>query len=146
MRIEVPVLLVLAVAAFGCGRRDVNDEVEPEEEVRDPDVVTLVGVVQFHRASPAIGGESDPTGYILTGDHASAVEAALNATGTMPEPGVQERIYLRRAGELDHRTLRMFVDKRIAITGRLDVVRAGGVETPERYFPVLDLMQLEPVE
>ncbi|MFO7898583.1 MAG: hypothetical protein R6V58_05940, partial [Planctomycetota bacterium] len=146
------VVLALGLVAAGCGGGD-TDEREPRKgggggpkEAPEPGVVTLTGTVDFHQAGVAIGGETDPSGYILTGDHAGQVEASLKKMGKLPETGLRDRVYLRRAGKLDHDRLEMLLNRKVKVTGKLDVVSAGGVETPTRHFPVLHIKELEAAE
>lgn len=149
MRFAFVVVLALGLVAAGCGGGDSEDGKAGEgagagpKKAPKPGVVTLTGTVDFYQAGAAIGGETDPSGYILTGDHAGQVEASLKKTGKAPETGLRDRVYLRRAGKLDHDTLRMLLNNKIKVTGKLDVVSAGGVETPKRHFPVLDIRELE---
>jgi hypothetical protein len=79
------------------------------------------GTVQHHDPGVAIGGETDPAGYVLVGDHS------------------YDRLYLSVDDRLDHPRLEAYLERRVRVRGPLGRVRAGGVETPERDFPVLEI-------
>jgi starvation-inducible outer membrane lipoprotein len=69
----------------------------------------------------AIGGETDPYGYILVGDDGF------------------RRLYLAIDGDLRHSSLKAYRGQYVRVSGTLGSRSAGGVETPRRTFPVLNV-------
>ncbi|KPK98342.1 MAG: hypothetical protein AMK75_07055 [Planctomycetes bacterium SM23_65] len=105
----------------------------------------------MHDARVAIGGETDPYGYVLKGDHQQAMHKYLTCPGLTKEdrkklaPLVGKRLYLRMDGSLSGHELKAYVGRKVHVTGTLDALSAGGVETPLRHFPVLDVVEMKEV-
>jgi len=119
-----PAVLVLAVAlAAAPNARDA--------EAADPAEVTLVGYVHDFDPGMAIGGETDPDGWVLSPD-------ARNRPVTL-----RRIAYLETAiPEID---FARFAGVRCVVQGTLheDALSAGGVETPYRTFDLLRVTSLE---
>lgn len=118
----------------------------------------FTGMVAWHDPGMAIGGEADPAGYVLAGDHREAVRRHLADAppeerqrvgyddGTLFRGPGWDRLYLRLEGSLDHPRLKALDDERVTVRGTFDLLHAGGVETPARKFLVLDVSEIEPAE
>ncbi|MDP1675407.1 MAG: hypothetical protein Q8L88_00980 [Bacteroidota bacterium] len=92
--------------------------------------VVSEGTVNYYIAPPAVGGETDPTGYIIA-----------NAKWLSGEPKyLHGRVYITD-GELS-----AYVSKRVRVTGTIDSLTAGGVETPERKFPLIKAVSIEEIK
>lgn len=106
----------------------------PAPTLREGTGSVLTGRLQRFQAPYAIGGESDPSGVILTeADNTSYYrELASNSTGG--------RIYVR--GVPDN-----YVGLKVSITvSGYELLRAGGVETPARTFVAVNATSVEPLE
>lgn len=110
--------LLAALALVSCNNATDTD--------RPRGMVTLTGAVQYHDAGMAIGGETDPYGYILKNN------------------GRFDRLYLSRNGNLEADFFKKYAGEKVIVTGPLSTVTAGGVETPERTFPVLEVTRINP--
>jgi len=137
----------------GCGGNGDAEGGKGKQSVPPPaEGVWFTGVVRFHDAGVAIGGETDPNGYILKADHRAAMQKHLtNPALTKNDrkklaPLVDKRLYLRVKGSLTSDDLKPRLGSKVHVTGTLDVLSAGGVETPLRHFPVLDVVEIKPAE
>jgi len=112
------------LACPGCGsqRSDPSGDIT-EKDSAEMKPLTLSGVVKYHDAGVAIGGETDPYGYILEGDHGF------------------NRLYLSFKGSMDSDEFKSQLHKTVTVSGRLRYVEVGGVETPRRRFPVLEIAE-----
>lgn len=129
-RISVLVMLACALALFaGCiGQgRGVGGITIEEPDLSGP---WYAGTVRDFQAPMAIGGESDPSGLILEARDSD------------------QRIYLSMDGNPMHPSLKSYIGKQVRLRGNLRNVTAGGVETPRRTFPMLDVttIRLWPIE
>ena len=85
------------------------------------------GTLSYFEAPPAIGGETDPSGYVI-----------LNQKWVSGEPNyTYARVYVSNGA------LGLYQSKQVRITGTLDSVFAGGVETPRRQFPLVKATSIE---
>ena len=96
-------------------------------EIKD-DNVSIEGKVEYYsEKSYAIGGETDPSGFILS-----------DYQWKTKEPGFDYyRIYV--ANDIDS----SYLNKRVHIIGKLEILEAGGVETRKREFPEIKINQIE---
>jgi hypothetical protein len=131
-RLSILALALLAGVAAGC-RTDAEPP-QADEEVDSPTPpappaqsgeITITGDVEWFDGGVAIGGEADPTGYVL-------------------EQTVYPRLYLRREGSLDHAAVTQNAGRRVEVRGDLGEITVGGVEMPRRTFKVLDLQSIRP--
>lgn len=119
-----PILLFVSLAGASCS------DVGTERNARLPEV-SVEGTVRFYIDTLVwIGGECDPSGFILANYNWLKGEPAYPHT----------RIYLKDS------TLALYQSKRVQIVGRLDTVYAGGVETPLRRFPLVVPKQVHTIE
>jgi hypothetical protein len=88
------------------------------------------GTVRYYPALAAIGGESDPSGFILI-SYVWVSEAPTYS---------HSRVYVK--GAIDS----SYLNLRVRVTGPVETLRAGGVETPLRYFPRVEAQKLEVLE
>ena len=114
IRLAIAALCLATALAAGCAHSRPSEVPAVEHE-------WYTGFVYWHDGGVAIGGVADPTGWILVGDHGF------------------KRLYLRHDGSLHDEELAGFKGKYVEAKGDLDLVEAGGVETPLRYFRVLDV-------
>ena len=88
-----------------------------------PSGVRVEGSVHYYIDSVLwIGGECDPSGFILSDYRWSRGEPSFP----------YYRVYLRDS------TLAQYLTMNVLIEGKLDTIVAGGIETPLRRFPVVD--------
>lgn len=113
-KLLVTVLCMAAALAAGCAHSKPSAVPVVERE-------WYTGFVYEHDGGMAIGGEADPTGWILVGDHGF------------------KRLYLRRDGSLRDEGLAAFKGKYVEVKGEIDLIEVGGVETDRRYFRVLEV-------
>ena len=76
------------------------------------------GTVEYFAPRAAIGGEADPSGFILRDYRWISGQPAFSYS----------RIYA--SGALDS----SYLQKRVQVTGKVERITAGGVETPKRTF------------
>ena len=88
--------------------------------------VALTGNVVFFEGGMAIGGEAPPSGFALRTDQ-------------------YRHLYLRQHGQLEAQGVRALENELVRVTGRVGAIRVGGVETPLRFYPVLDIDTIERV-
>ena len=88
---------------------------------------SVVGVVNFVPPTMAIGGEADPSGFILTNYH------WISGQPTFP----YSKIYID--GQIDS----SYLGKRVQVTGKVETITAGGVETPKRTFLKIQSEQIK---
>lgn len=106
----------------------------PDVAVTESGEVLLVGRLQLFQAPYAIGGEADPSGLILTEVDNTTYYQELAAKS---EGG---RVYVRGVPDT-------YAGLKVSITvGGYELVKAGGVETPERTFVVVNASGAEPLE
>ncbi|MFW6061615.1 MAG: hypothetical protein ACOC93_02285 [Planctomycetota bacterium] len=150
MRYLLLAMLSLVLLA-GCD--DDNDFNRPGGNEMEP--ASLTGEIQLHDPGMAIGGETDPRGYILTGDHGRVARQQVDVPAEItPQerergyPGLIQwgRLYLRHDGSMTSDTLARQRGQQVRVRGTFGLVHAGGVETPARSFPVLNVRSIEPVE
>jgi hypothetical protein len=87
------------------------------------------GTVGYFPPTVAIGGEADPSGFILTDCR------WINGAPSF----VRSRVYVNDG--VDSSFLRM----RVRVSGAWDTLSAGGVETAPRLFPLMKVQRLEVV-
>jgi hypothetical protein len=119
MKKLVILIAFLLAGAIGCK----NEQPTPVNNT----VAVIEGTVAYFPPTAAIGGESDPFGFILTAYH------WVNGAPSFSH----SRVYLR--GAIDSSYLNM----RVRASGRVEVLSAGGVETPLRHFPSVEIQRLE---
>lgn len=113
-RFRVIVLCLAAALAAGCAHSKPSEVPVVERN-------WYTGFVYEHDGGLAIGGEADPSGWVLLGDHSF------------------KRLYLRSNGSLRDPGLASLRGKYVEVQGDLDLIEVGGVETDRRYFRVLDV-------
>lgn len=106
-------LLILAAC------RDAKPQETPEPRRPAEAPTAYEGVVRPFDPGFAIGGETDPGGFILEG-----------ASPAFPDA---KRVYVRGGG------IEAYVGKKVRLQGDVSMIAAGGVETPRREFPVIDV-------
>lgn len=116
-----PVILIalLLAGAIGCTK-------EQPTPVNNT-MAVVEGTVAYFPPTAAIGGESDPFGFTLTAYH------WVHGTPSFSH----SRVYLK--GGIDSSYLNM----RVRVAGQVEVLSAGGMETPLRHFPRIEIQQLE---
>ncbi len=121
MRTNCLYLTIACLLGFACS----NEPVQPfTHEAR------MEGTIVFYQAGPAIGGECDPSGYIL--------QDFRWITG---EPSYRyARVYLKDGQSPS------FAAQRVCIGGTLDSIMAGGVETPRRKFPLVHVTWIQKID
>jgi hypothetical protein len=88
---------------------------------------TLEGTIEYYQAPPAIGAECDPSGYIIN-----------NPKWISGAPSYSYgRVYLKDGQIINH------VSQNVRIAGTLDSLFAGGVETPRRRFPLINVSGIQ---
>lgn len=103
-------ILIFAGIQLGCTSNQLS-----ETKTTNPSVE---GVVNFAQPTMAIGGEVDPSGFFLT-----------NFRWISGQPDfLYSRIYVE--GQIDS----SYLNKRVRVTGKTELITAGGVETPKRTF------------
>lgn len=130
MRIAPVFLTVALLASAGCG----EDQAEKARnlpgvgDLADADgaEVEIEGVVAMHDGGMAIGGEADPTGYVLQRQNRF------------------DRLYLRMKDDLKSDEVGRFQGRRVLAAGTLGTITVGGTETEQRSFRVLDLHYIIP--
>jgi len=129
-RLVMALATVFVALAAGCLSPMPSDTPGPVVLVPEVDAQGngVVGVVRFHDAGLAIGGETDPHGYILEDSDLGRFEG---------------RVYLRINGDIDNQDFKGFEGKRARVRGRLGRISAGGVETPLRFFSVIDVSVIQ---
>ena len=123
--------LVAAAAVLAVGCRDEPEPVPTPDPAGNPPApdgteISINGTVQFFDGGVAIGAEADPTGYILANQLR------------------YDRLYLRADGSLQSPKVEEYLNQAVAVTGKLDTITVGGVETDQRSFRVLDVTLLRP--
>lgn len=86
----------------------------------------LTGNVVFFEGGMAIGGEAPPSGFTLRTDQ-------------------YRHLYLRQHGQLEAAAVRALEGELVRVKGRVGAIRVGGVETPLRFYPVLEIDTIERV-
>ena len=110
--------MILSLAVFSC-------KTEPVEPIAGQ--VTLEGIVASYQAPPAIGGECDPSGYVL-----------LTTRWVTGEPSYSyDRVYLENGQSAS------YVAQKVRVAGTLDSIFAGGVVTPRRKFPLIHVTRIQ---
>jgi len=85
------------------------------------------GTVNYYAAPPAIGGKSDPTGYVI-----------VDTKWSVGEPNYKYgRVYISDG------VLSNYVSKRVRVIGTIDSLIAGGTETPRRKYPLIKVVSIE---
>ncbi len=112
-------LLIFAIAALSAGCAHVQPA-----HVRAAERDWYSGRVRYHDGGVAIGGEADPSGWVLDGDHGLG------------------RLYLRRQGSLVHEEITALSGRKVEVSGELGIISVGGVETPRRQFQVIDVDEI----
>lgn len=92
-----------------------------------PEQAVVEGKADYYPITAAIGGEADPAGFILS--DAQWISGKPDASNS--------RIYL--IGQVDS----SYLQKRIQVTGAARTVSAGGVETPRRIFPEVQVERVK---
>ena len=91
---------------------------------------SVEGVVNFVPPTMAIGGEADPSGFILT-----------NCRWISGQPAFPySRIYI------DGQINSSYLEKRVRVTGNVETITAGGVETPKRTFLKIQVEQIKVID
>jgi hypothetical protein len=106
------------------------EETNTNPERNNSNNLTISGVLDYYNAPPAIGGESDPSGYILI----------TNSTDNLFE----NRLYLdfSNVGEDIYRKSNL--GRNILIEyDNIRIVGAGGIETPYRTFNFIIVTRYE---
>jgi len=88
------------------------------------------GTVGYYPPTIAIGGEADPSGFIL-----NEYRWVWNTSSTVPS-----RLYIE--GIVDS----SYLNVRVRLSGQLTTLSAGGVETRLRHFPFLHVQTLQIVQ
>jgi hypothetical protein len=118
MRKIISYLAFLLMFLFACCS-------EPVEPITGE--ATIEGTIEYYQAPPAIGGECDPDGYII-----------INPKWISGEPSYSYgRVYLKDGQITNH------VSQKVRIGGTLDSLFAGGVETPRRKFPLINVSGIQ---
>ena len=108
MKTILLIFLIVASIQCGCSKATETNESGP----------TVEGIVGLHPPTMAIGGEADPPGYILR-----------DYRWISGQPGfAYSRIYIE--GPLDS----SYLNKRVRVTGKIETISVGGVETSKRTF------------
>lgn len=98
------------------------------------DVEELTGTLRTFDGGVAIGGEADPSGFILE------TPGPLSLCGDnplLPRPG---RLYV--SGDVPA----SLIGKEVRVRGVLSLLRVGGVETPAREFLQIEAKEMHPQE
>ena len=100
-----------------------------EKESTSPNngVAVIEGSVSYYPPTMAIGGEADPFGFILT-DY-----QWLSGAPTFS----YSRVYV--GGGIDS----SYLGLRVRLSGQLEKLSAGGVETPLRHFPKVETQNIQ---
>jgi hypothetical protein len=96
----------------------------------DDDIAIVEGTVGYFPPTAAVGGESDPFGFIL--------QNYKFITGSPTYS--YSRVYLN--GLVDS----SYINLQIRVKGKVERLSAGGVETPRRYFPKVDVSEIQAIE
>lgn len=141
-------IVALALAATGCTAPS------DDAQATDRTYLALTGTVEEFDPGMAIGGETEPAGYVLDGASADTILAYLQQADIPPEERQRmdpqlitkaPRLYLRHKGKLDHEALAEHEGDEVTVQGSLDVIFAGGVERPLMSFPVMDVVAIDPL-
>ncbi len=119
MRTSVSIATVLVLVFAGC--------IKPIEPQTNQSIIE--GTVEYYTAPPAIGGETDPSGYIL------ADYDWIEGNPKFSNP----RVYVTD-GDMEP-----YISKRVRIAGSIDSLFAGGVTTPLRVFPQITILSIEEI-
>ena len=116
MRVFLVIITILT--AVGCEDRGSEPMLPPKEEVL-PEVAIAGNVLYYVDTVSWTGGEGDPSGFILTDPNWLSGEPTFTYS----------RIYLKDS------TIGSLAGSRVRITGTLDTIWVGGIQTPRRTFP-----------
>jgi len=113
------VSLFLLLSAGGCNK---PTEVNVQQAI-------LEGSLSYFQAPPAIGGETDPSGYIIA-----------NPKWISGEPNyAYARVYVSNGEPI------VYQSEQVRVTGTIDSIFAGGIETPRRKFPLVKISSINAV-
>ncbi len=114
---------MFAAATAGCTTR------APADEPAAPAVITtFTGIVEFNDAEVSADGGEEPLGYILSGSHRFG------------------QLYLRYRDAPMSPYIRIHAGKPVVVRGVLGVLTVGGVNSPRYVYPVLDVIEISPVD
>lgn len=114
-------ILMFASLKLGCSSSPI--------EIKNPSP-SVEGIVNFVPPTMAIGGEADPSGFILTNYHWISGQPAFPYS----------RIYI------DGQVASSYLEKRVRVTGKVETITAGGVETPKRTFIKIQSEQIKIID
>ena len=149
MRKAIIGMILFTATAIGCN--DSTSKHTHDEESELADGLWLIGEVQYHDAGFAIGGETDPYGYILVGNHEETIERYLKQANLCEEERkkiaslvylVPIRLYLRMDGLSEHLQIKRYKGRTVKVKSTLGMISAGGIETPLRHFPILNITDI----
>ncbi len=90
----------------------------------------LEGIVVYFIEEMAIGGEVDPSGFVLK-----------DPKWNFGEPGYSyRRIYL--TGSINS----LYIQRRVSVEGVVDTLIISGVERGIRYFPIVEVSKLKIID
>ena len=120
MKTLLIVLLLLCLFLISCEKSTMP--IQKENEQNDLEKPLITGMVEYFVDTLLyIGGEGDPTGFILS-----------NYQWLNNEPHFKYyRVYI------DSNIDSTYLLKKVKIWGRIDTLHAGGIETPLRKFPII---------
>jgi len=90
------------------------------ESVQGRQVQEWTGVVEWRDGGYAIGGEADPSGYILRYDDKFAY--------------------------LEGENIKKYLDKKVMVKGEASIKVAGGIETPLRLLEVIAVQEIKEIK
>ena len=93
--------------------KDGKEKQDNKDSKKDTDKVSIEGKVEFHEAGVAIGGETDPEGYVI--NHKK-----------------YKRVYLRLNGSLTDKNIKLFKGTIVIVKGAMSEITAGGVGNLKR--------------
>lgn len=149
MRKAIIGMILFTATAIGCD--DSTSKHVHDEESELADGLWLIGEVRYHDAGFAIGGETDPYGYILVGNHKETIERYLKQANLCEEERkkiaplvypLHSRLYLGVDGSLEHLQIKQYNGRRVKVKGTLGMISAGGIETPLRHFYILNITDI----
>ena len=111
-------ILLLVISCSACSK--------PTENSNGSSSAKVEATVNHQRSEAAIGGEVDPTGFILTDIRWNSLEPSYQ----------YNRVYA--AGLLDS----SYLNKRVSLSGSLDSIVCMGVERGRRVFPLIKVQQI----
>lgn len=118
MKKKLAPLIILSIFLVACAAKTT---------LHENGLTVVEGKVGYYGPRMAIGAEADPSGFIL-----------LECRWLSGAPTFSySRVYVK--GAIDS----SYLNKRVRITGALEKLSAGGVETPLRNFPMIEIRQLE---